>query len=300
MARVCSSPKVKYSTIRNNGSPTFCNLHRQDIRDIGKETIYPRWKSSIPKPKLVPFEKTATQRELLSDLSFDAEQILHRTPRLVRGWYLGKEPLEYRRQTTPFRFSFNTRNGNEATGEEDNEIKPITKRATLIYPECMTVTICTLQTRPVKQEKKLPTGTVSMPSAASKGKSTKAPTIHGLNKSKTPASSGLTSKKETFVQLDEDWKYSGRISKLTRKVYRQNERPRTAEFQEKKQIKRKNLQKLVTGFLSEGHECILGCGSESEQEKIINDYLKKIPDCCVECFTFKESDYDIWSRTSYD
>ena len=68
----------------------------------------------------------------------------------------------------------------------------------------------------------------------------------------------------------------------------------------KKQIKRKNLQKLVTGFLSEGHESILGCGSEIEEEKIFNDYLKKIPDCCVECFTFKESDYDIWSRTSYD
>lgn len=293
MARVCRSPSVKYSSIKNNASPLSWNL--RDIRDIGKETRYPRWTSSIPKPKFDSVENTAAQRKVSLDTLFENEQILHQRPRLVRGWYLGKEPLEYRKRSTPFRFSFQIKD-RDAAGEEGSEIKAL-NRKTIIYPESMTVGICTLQSRPVKREKKVFNVVTNMSTAASKGKGNKIYATQGLNKDKAStrgellnSGKGTSALADKDIASEKDCKDTDSFSRL--------DIPRTTKCREKSPVKGRKLRPPGTEFLSQKQEDSVECGNEIDLDKVFQVYPKKIPDCCVEFFTFKESDYDIWSRTS--
>ena len=83
-------------------------------------------------------------------LERDRGSISSRRPRLVRGLYLGKQPLEYQKTSTQFRFSFQKPHGEIHT--ENYGEKPLKKK--LIFPMSMTTGLCNLQARPVKWEQR--------------------------------------------------------------------------------------------------------------------------------------------------
>lgn len=273
MARkVCYSPCEKCSYRKNNGGQPSWN-QRRNAQDIGKETKF--WCSSC-----IEFDTAGNvaQGNVSSHVGFGTEQILYRRPRLVRGWYLGKEPLEHRKSSTPFRFSFQIKD-RDAAEKENDKIKAL-KNKTIIYPESMTVGICSLQTRPVKRERKIVTVISNVPSAGLKEKGKTVQTMRALNKEIVPIFDEnpkkelptVTDNKAKAVEIDS--KIKDEVRPLSRSQVRQ-----------KSAFKGKKIRRVPRmDYLEFGNENYA--------------YTRKIPDCCVECFTFKESDYDIWSRTS--
>ena len=81
--------------------------------------------------------------------NFSSGIILSGRPRIIRGLYLSKEPLEYQKSSTRFQFSFQ---------KPDEEIytngEPKLLRKKLIFPISMTTGLCNLQARPVMQRQR--------------------------------------------------------------------------------------------------------------------------------------------------
>lgn len=274
MARnVCCSPCGKYSNTKNNGGQSSWN-QRRNVEGIGKETTF-RCTSCIE----FNSAENVAQRNASFDTGFGTEQILYRRPRLVRGWYLGKEPLEHRKPSTPFRFSFQIKD-REVAEKENDKIKAL-KNKTIIYPESMTVGICSLQTRPVKRERI--TVVSNMSSAGLKEKGNNVQTMRALNTERVPI---LGEKPRKEVSTVTDTKAKAEIdSKITDKLRLLSR----SQVRQKSPVKGRKLRLPRTDYFS---------GRKEDNVEFGDAYTRKIPDCCVECFTFKESDYDIWSRTS--
>lgn len=285
MARnVCYSLYGKYSSTKNNGSQSSWN--QRNIQGFGKEAKF-RWASCIAEP-----ESDTT------DTAFGTEQILYRRPRLVRGWYLGKEPLEHRKRSTPFRFSFQLKDRERAAEGKNDKLKALKKKK-IIYPESMTVGICSLQSRPpVKHERKVVTGASN---AGLKGKGKQVQTMRALNTGQGVPMLGENPKKEVPIPGDNRFEIDSKDKddmkpRLKGKGSRQNERrPRSKS---KSPVKGRKLRPPGTDYLSGKKEDSGQCDNETHLDKELQVYTRKIPKCCVECFTFKEDDYDIWSRTS--
>ncbi|CAH3173885.1 unnamed protein product, partial [Porites lobata] len=156
------------------------------------------------------------------------EKILTRRPRIVRGLYLGKEPLEYQKIPTPFRFSFQ-QGYNDITDQEKNKAKNFQGR--IIYSQSMTVTLCSLQTKQVNR---------------------------GQFKRDR-----VVWKEKNLVQTDEEEALRGEYQKRTR-------------------------------------QSVEGSDTRSYQVQEIDSYFsRKTPvEFYLENFIFKQSDYDIWSRSN--
>ena len=78
--------------------------------------------------------------------NFSSGTILSRRLRIIRGLYLSKEPLDYQKSSTRFRFSFQQPDEEIYTNSE-----PKLLRKKLIFPVSMTTGLCNLQARPVMQ-----------------------------------------------------------------------------------------------------------------------------------------------------
>jgi len=202
----------------------------------------------------------------------------------VRGWYLGKEPLEYRKPSTPFRFSFQIKDRDAA--EENDKLKYLKSRS-IIYPESMTVGICSLQARPVRREGRVGAAVSNISTAGLKEKSNKVQAIRALNTERAPKLSERPRKEdskstdnETKIKID---------SKNTDKLRLKGEIPRS-HLRQKSPVKGKKQRLPKRDYLYGKKENSVEFGDEIYLDR------KKIPDCCVECFIFEESDYDIWSR----
>jgi len=281
MARnVCYHHCGKYSNTKNNRGYTSWNQTGRNVQGSGKEAIF-RCTSCI---EFYSAENVA-QRNGLLDPDFGTGQILYRRPRLVRGWYLGKEPLEYRKPSTPFRFSFQIKDRDAA--DESDKLKYL-KSKTIIYPESMTVGICSLQARPVRREGRIGTAVSNISTAGLKEKGDKVEAIRIRDTERTPKRSERP-KKEEYKSIDIETKIEI-DSKNTEKLRLKGEISRSY-LRQKSPIKGKKQRWPKRDYFY-GKK-------ENSKEFADQNFLgtKKIPDCCVECFTFKESDYDIWSRT---
>lgn len=76
-----------------------------------------------------------------------SEKISSRRPRLIRGLYLGKEPLEHQKSSTEFRFSFQKPYDKIYT---ENYGKKSCYKRRVIFPMSMRTELCHLQARPVR------------------------------------------------------------------------------------------------------------------------------------------------------
>ena len=284
MARnVCYHPWGKYSNAENSRGSTSWNQTRRNVQGSDKETI-------LRRTSCIEFhsaENVAQRNGLLDpDLNFETGQILYRRPRLVRGWYLGKEPLEYRKPTTPFRFSFQIKDRDRAA--EENDKQKYLKSKTIIYPESMTVGICSLQARPVRRERRVGTAVSNISTQAGlKEKGDKVEAMRALN---TERASKLSERPKKEVSKSTDNEAKIEIdSKKTDKLRMKGEIPRS-RLRQRSPVKGKKQRMPKSDNFYGKKENIMEFGDENYLDR------KKFPDCCVECFTFKESDYDIWSR----
>lgn len=194
MARnVCYHHCRKYSDTKNYRSYGSWNQTGRNAQGSGKEAIF-RCTSCIE----FHSAENVAQRNGLLDPGFGTGQILYRRPRLVRGWYLGKEPLEYRKPSTPFRFSFQIKDRDAA--EENDKLKYL-KSKTIIYPESMTVGICSLQARPVRREGRIGAAASNMSTAGLKEKGDKVEAMRTLNTERASKGSER-SKKEDYKSTD--------------------------------------------------------------------------------------------------
>ena len=280
MARnVCYRPCGKYSNTKNNRDSTSWNQSGRNVQGSDKEAIFRR-------TSCIEFHsaENVAQRNGLLDPDFGTGQILYRRPRLVRGWYLGKEPLEYRKPATPFRFSFQIKDRDAA--EENDKLKYL-KSKTIIYPESMTVEICSLQARPVRRQGRVGTAVSNISTAGLKENGDKVEAMRALNTERAPKVSEGP-KKEDSKSTDNEAKIEI-DSKKTDKLRLKGEIPRS-HLRQRSPAKGKKQRMPKGDFLYGKKENSMEFGDENYLDR------KKFPDCCVECFTFKESDYDIWSR----
>lgn len=285
MARnVCDSPCGKYSCTTNNGNQTSWNK-RNNVQDTGKETKL--WCTSC-----IEFHsaENVSQQNASFDTGFGTERILYRRPRLVRGWYLGKEPLEYRKPSTPYRFSFQI-NGKDVAERENDKVKSLKNKA-IIYPESITVGICSLQTRPVKNERKTVAGLSSKTTRAElkgKDKTSTVQTVRALNTERVPMLNENAKKEVSTVTVNKaKFEIDSKNTDSLRLASRTQVRQKSSSAKG-----RKLRRQPRTDYFTEKREDGVELGNENYVYP-----TGKIPDCCVECFTFKESDYDIWSRTN--
>lgn len=151
----------------------------------------------------------------------------------------------------------------------------------------MTVGICSLQARPVGREGRVGTAVSNISTAGLKEKSNKVQAIRALNTERAPKLSERP-RKEDFKSTDNETKIEI-DSKNTDKLRLKGEIPRS-HLRQKSPVKGKKQRLPKRDYLYGKKENSVEFGDENYLDR------KKIPDCCVECFTFKESDYDIWSR----
>ena len=216
-----------------------------------------------------------------------SERILFRRPRLVRGLYLGKEPLEYRKRPTPFRFSFQKTN-KDNTNKENESVENFKRK--IIYPKSINVRLCTLQTRPMKcgeykqdsSERK--SVAVGISNILAGEVNNRVPLFDQQQKKQVPLLSGKEAK------LTED-------SKEADKARRNGKIPR--QLQEKGPVNSEKSGMLRSDYLKRKNK-------DSEQyrtgpyhvEELTERTGKISVEYYLEYFKFKLSDYDIWSRTS--
>lgn len=182
--------------------------------------------------------------------SLGREKILIRRPRIVRGLYLGKEPLEYQKIPTPFRFSFQ-QGYNYITDQEKDKAKNFKGR--IIYSQSMTITLCSLQTKQVN------CGQFKRDRVAWKSDAV------------LPTNNSVT---------DQNWW--------------KTELPLSCSKKAKQEADKLRLNAKVSRQLKEYRD------TRSHQVQEIDSYsLRKTPvEFYLENFIFKQSDYDIWSRSN--
>lgn len=172
--------------------------------------------------------------------------------------------------------------------EENDKVKYL-KSKMIIYPESMTVGICSLQARPVRREGRVGTAVSNISTAGLKEKGNKVQAMQALNTERAPKLSE-SPKKEDSKPTGNEIKIEIDSKKTDKLRLRGGEIPRS-HLRQKSPVKGKKLRLPKKDYLYGKKENGVEFGREN------NLYTRKIPDCCVECFTFKESDYDIWSRT---
>lgn len=207
--------------------------------------------------------------------SLGREKILIRRPRIVRGLYLGKEPLEYQKSPTPFRFSFQ-RGYNDLTDQEKDKARNFKGR--IIYSQSMTVTLCSLQTKQVnfRQFKRDPVAW-------------KSDAVRLTNNSGTDQNWW---KKELPLSCSKKAKREADKLRLNAKISRQ--------LQENNLVQTDEEEALRSEYQKKTKQSVECRDTRSCQVQGIDGYsLKKTPvEFYLEIFIFKQSDYDIWSRSN--
>ena len=215
-----------------------------------------------------------------------------RRPVLVRGLYLGKTPVQYQKTTPKFPFFHETsKNDGE---EEDAKMRPC--RREMSYPGCLVVRTCNLQMREVKHnvvERRIPSARTTSNGLFSELKG-KYRNLDKLLFAETNTSWAVENTDKTYsVGKDtENNVAKGETQKL--KVQRASKEDETSwkrrnkrtHSEDKKPIefkilrpRRNNKNKKVVKFFEVG-----------SNESLKSDY--------VDHFTFKMSDYNIWSRAN--
>ena len=207
--------------------------------------------------------------------SLGKEKILIRRPRIVRGLYLGKEPLEYQKIPTPFRFSFQ-QGYNDITDQEKDKAKNFQGR--IIYSQSMTVTLCSLQTKQVN------CGQFKRDRVVWKS--------DAVRRSNNLGKDQNWWKKELPLSCSKKAKQEADKLRLNAKISRQSQEKNLVQTDEEEAL-RSEYQKRT----KQSVEC---SDTRSYQVQEIDSYFsRKTPvEFYLENFIFKQSDYDIWSRSN--
>lgn len=207
--------------------------------------------------------------------SLGREKILIRRPRIVRGLYLGKEPLEYQKIPTPFRFSFQ-QGYNDITDQEKDKAKNFQGR--IIYSQSMTVMLCSLQTKQVNR------GQFKRDRVVWKGDA-----VRPTNNS---AANQNWWKKELPLSCTKKAKQEADKLRLNAKISRQ--------LQEKSLVQTDEEEALRGEYQKRTKQSVECRDTRSYQVQEIDGYFsRKTPvEFYLENFIFKQSDYDIWSRSN--
>lgn len=203
------------------------------------------------------------------------EKILTRRPRIVRGLYLGKEPLEYQKIPTPFRFSFQ-QGYNDVTDQEKDKAKNFQGR--IIYSQSMTVTLCSLQTKQVNR------GQFKRDRVVWKGDTVRRSNNSGTNQNWWKKELPLSCTKKAKQEADK--------LRLNAKISRQ--------LQEKNLVQTDEEEALRGEYQKRTKQSVECRDTRSYQVQEIDCYFsRKTPvEFYLENFIFKQSDYDIWSRSN--
>ena len=207
--------------------------------------------------------------------SLGKEKILIRRPRIVRGLYLGKEPLEYQKIPTPFRFSFQ-QGYNDITDQEKDKAKNFKGR--IIYSQSMTVTLCSLQTKQVNR------GQFKRDRVVWKGDAVLPTNNSGTNQNWWKKELPLSCTKKAKQEADK--------LRLNAKISRQ--------LQEKNLVQTDEDEALRSEYQKRTKQSVECRDTRSYQVQEIDSYFsRKTPvEFYLENFIFKQSDYDIWSRSN--
>ena len=283
----------KCSDLITDNNRGYVSQNREYSRRFANEDAEFRCRSCNFEPEFCSAEN---RRCFSFDAISESKQILFRRPRLVLGLYLGKEPLEYQKTSTPFRFSFQTTN--KETADKENDGEKVVKRK-IVYPKSMTVGLCSLQTRPVKYRQFKHDGVGRKSVVSTSGISTSQVNTTLAMDTKSPSKLSdqhpgkevpLLAGKEAKPKLD---------LKKAGKVKVKGNMPR--QFQEKPPVESEKTGMLRSDFLHRKNEqdSLRQFRTVTSQLKDVTDNKGKIPaEFYVEYCTFKLSDYDIWSRTS--
>lgn len=203
------------------------------------------------------------------------EKILTRRPRIVRGLYLGKEPLEYQKIPTPFRFSFQ-QGYNDITDQEKDKAKNFQGR--IIYSQSMTVMLCSLQTKQVNR------GQFKRDRVVWKGDTVRRSNNSGTNQNWWKKELPLSCTKKAKQEADK--------LRLNAKISRQ--------LQEKNLVQTDEEEALRGEYQKRTKQSVECSDTRSYQVQEIDCYFsRKTPvEFYLENFIFKQSDYDIWSRSN--
>lgn len=203
------------------------------------------------------------------------EKILIRRPRIVRGLYLGKEPLEYQKIPTPFRFSFQ-QGYNDITDQEKDKAKNFKGR--IIYSQSMTVTLCSLQTKQVNRGQ-FKSDRIVWKSDAARPTKNSGKDQNWWNK-ELPLSCSKKAKQEA-----DKLRFNAKISR---------------QSQEKNLVQTDEEEALRSEYQKRTKQSVEYRDTRSHQVQEIDSYsLRKTPvEFYLEIFIFKQSDYDIWSRSN--
>ena len=203
------------------------------------------------------------------------EKILIRRPRIVRGLYLGKEPLEYQKIPTPFRFSFQ-QGYNDITDQEKDKAKNFKGR--IIYSQSMTVTLCSLQTKQVNRGQ-FKRDRIVWKSDAARPTKNSGKDQNWWNK-ELPLSCSKKAKQEA-----DKLRFNAKISR---------------QSQEKNLVQTDEEEALRSEYQKNTKQSVEYRDTRSHQVQEIDSYsLRKTPvEFYLENFIFKQSDYDIWSRSN--
>lgn len=220
----------------------------------------------------------ASNNRLLSSFEtafLGREKILIRRPRIVRGLYLGKEPLEYQKIPTPFRFSFQ-QGYNDITDQEKDKAKNFKGR--IIYSQSMTVTLCSLQTKQVNRGQ-FKRDRIVWKSDAARPTKNSGKDQNWWNK-ELPLSCSKKAKQEA-----DKLRFNAKISR---------------QSQEKNLVQTDEEEALRSEYQKRTKQSVEYRDTRSHQVQEIDSYsLRKTPvEFYLENFIFKQSDYDIWSRSN--
>lgn len=203
------------------------------------------------------------------------EKILIRRPRIVRGLYLGKEPLEYQKIPTPFRFSFQ-QGYNDITDQEKDKAKNFKGR--IIYSQSMTVTLCSLQTKQVNR------GQFKRDRIVWKSDAARPTRNSGKDQNWWNKELPLSCSKKAKQEADK-LRFNAKISR---------------QSQEKNLVQTDEEEALRSEYQKRTKQSVEYRDTRSHQVQEIDSYsLRKTPvEFYLENFIFKQSDYDIWSRSN--
>lgn len=274
-------PGGEYSNIaENNGSRLSQN--KGYIQSVTDTTF--RCRSCL-------FEQELRSARTKCRLCFDAfssgsEQIpgriLYRRPRLVRGLYLGKEPLDYQKPTTPFRFSFQ-KSKEEIVDIVNDKVKASEKK--IIFPKSMIVELCNLQRRPSSLRcNKLKPDTAQRDSDVKAFSVAAAPgVLDEYPRKQIPLLPAIKDcKPNVDLKEAEKIKLKGKLSPLT----------------EKSTVKNKEAGLLKGVYLKSKKVGNLQFGTGACQVKELTDYTgTNLAEFYLQNGTFQFDEYDIWART---
>ena len=279
-------PGGEFSNIaKNNGSRLSQN--KGYIQSVIDENTTFRCRSCLFEQEL----RTARRkcRLCFDAFSYGSEQIpgriLYRKPRLVRGLYLGKEPLDYQKPTTPFRFSFQ-KPKEEIVDIVNDKVKASEKK--IIFPKSMVVELCNLQRRPLLRCKKLKQDSTAQRDSDVKAFSVPiAPGVHDRYPRKQLQVPLLPAIKDCKPNVDlkeaEKIKLKGKLSPLTEKSTGKNKEAGLLKGVYLKSKKVDNLQ----------------FGTGACQVKELTDYTgTNLAEFYLQNGTFQFDEYDIWARTN--